>query len=227
MMEFVVQYTPNYVIGALTGLGLAVLAFAGSLVIGLLSAFGRMSGNVVSRALTGAYVALFRGIPPLVLLYIVYFGLPAWAHQIGSPALEAFFAPLDNRILAAALAFAVNTGAYTTEIFRASIQSIHPEQFEAARSLGMSYALSMRRIILPQALRVAFPPLSSELIIVLKGTSLASVIGVTELMRSAQIAASATFENLLAYSYAALFYVAFVILLQLVSELIERRLGRR
>jgi ABC-type amino acid transport system permease subunit len=60
MMEFVVQYTPNYVIGALTGLGLAVLAFAGSLVIGLLSAFGRMSGNVVSRALTGAYVALFR-----------------------------------------------------------------------------------------------------------------------------------------------------------------------
>ena len=224
MIQFVATYTPAYLAGIFLGLGLALLAFGGSLVIGLFGAFGRISSRPWLRALASAYVALFRGIPPLVLLYIVYFGLPAWAHEIGSAPLEAFFAPLDNRIIAAALAFAVNSGAYTSEIYRASILSIHAEQMEAARSLGMTYSKAMRRIILPQAFKVAFPPLSNELIVVLKGTSLASVIGVTELMRTAQIAASATFQNLLAYSYAALFYVVFVILLQIGSKQAERYL---
>lgn len=224
MAEFIAAYTPMYLTGALVGLILTLLAFAGSVAIGLLGALGRISSHPLARTVSGAYVALFRGIPPLVLLYVVYFGLPAWAHQADLPLLEALLAPLDNRLIAATVAFATNSGAYSTEIIRASIQSIHVEQMEAGRSLGMSYALCLRRIILPQAMRVAFPPLGNELIIVLKGTSLASVIGVTELMRSAQIAASATFQNLLAYSYAAVFYVVFVILLQSAIRLVERRL---
>ncbi|MDQ0392808.1 amino acid ABC transporter permease [Labrys monachus] len=223
MIDFVTSYTQLYVTGALVGLGLALLSFAGSLAIGLAAALGRISSRRWLRLLTGAYVALFRGVPPLVLLYIVYFGLPAWAHQTGDAALIALLSPLDNRLLAATVAFAINSGAYSTEIFRASILSVQADQMEAARSLGMSYALGMRRIVLPQALRIAVPPLSNELIIVLKGTSLASVIGVSELMRNAQTAASATFQNLIAYSYAAVFYVVFVIVLQSLVRILAPR----
>ena len=146
-----------------------------------------------------------------------------WAQQLGIRPLVAFLAPLNNRILAAVVAFGFNSGAYSTEIIRSAIAAIPPEQMEAAQSLGMSYWLAMRRIIIPQSARVAFPPLGNEFIAVIKGTSLASVIGVTELMRHAQLVAAATFQNLAAYTLAAVFYVVLVIILQSGVSLIERR----
>ena len=225
-MDFVATYFSFYLQGALIGLGLTFLAMAGALVVGLAVALGRLSGNRVLAALCASYTALFRGIPPLVTLYIIYFGLPSWAVQSGNSFFIALLTPLDNRILCATIGFALNSGAYTSEIIRASISSIAVEQAEAARSIGMSYFLSMRRVILPQALRVAFPPLGNEFVIVLKGTSLASVIGVTELMRSAQMAAAATFRNLEAYSFAAAFFVVMVIVVQLVVRWCEWRLQR-
>jgi His/Glu/Gln/Arg/opine family amino acid ABC transporter permease subunit len=112
VIDFIIEYIPLYVTGALVGLAVALLAFAGSLVIGLSAALGRISGKRWLRWITGTYVALFRGMPPLVLLYIVYFGLPAWAHQLGNSTIDAIFAPLGNRIFAAAVAFAFNSGAY-------------------------------------------------------------------------------------------------------------------
>ena len=226
MIEFAIKYTPLYLSGALVGLGLTVAAMAGALVIGLLVALGRLSGRRWLRWCCAVYVAVFRGVPPLVLLYIIYFGLPAWAMQSGSDALIAMFSPLDNRLLAATIAFSINAGAYTSEIIRASILSVHAEQMEAARSIGMTYPMAMRRIILPQALRAAFPPFCNEFVIILKGTSLASVIGVTELMRNAQMVASATFLNLEAYVLAAVFYVVMVTILQIGSSFVEARINR-
>jgi len=223
MIEFTKDYFPLYSIGALVGIGITIIAMAGSVAIGLVVALGRLSENRTIRALGSAYVAFFRGIPPLVLLYVVYFGLPGWANELGIRVVADFLAPLNNRIVAAVIAFAFNSGAYSTEIIRASIVAIPVEQMEAARSLGMSYGLAMRRIILPQAVRVAFPPLGNEFITVLKGTSLASVIGVTELMRDAQLAASATFRNLMAYALAGVFYVIMVVILQNLVGTIERR----
>jgi len=195
----------------------------GSVALGLVTALGRVSGNRVAQALGSAYVALFRGIPPLVLLYVIYFGVPSWASSLGIRVVADFLAPLNNRIIATVIALAINSGAYSTEIIRASIGSIPVEQMEAARSLGMSSWLAMRRIIIPQSARVAFAPLGNEFITVLKGTSLASVIGVTELMRDAQLAAASTFQNLMAYTLAGVFYVAMVIVLQYFVSLIERR----
>lgn len=227
MIDFAIAYLPLYLKGALVGLALTVAAMTGALVIGVAVAMGRLSQNPVLRYLTISYVAVFRAVPPLVLLYIVYFGLPAWAVAMESDVLIAIFSPLDNRLLAATLAFSVNAGAYVAEIVRASILSIPADQMEAARSIGMTYPKAMRRIILPQAFRTAFPTLCNEFIIILKGTSLASVIGVTELMRNAQMVASATFRNLEAYVLAALLYVVLVILLQLASTRIERWMGGR
>ncbi|MFH1795593.1 MAG: amino acid ABC transporter permease [Pseudomonadota bacterium] len=226
MTEFTIAYAPLYFSGLLVGLVLTVGAMAGALTIGLFVALGRLSRFAVLRWLCVGYVAVFRGAPPLVLLYIVYFGLPAWAMQSGNPLLVTIFSPLDNRLVAATIAFSVNAGAYTAEIIRASIQSIHAEQFEAARSIGMTSAQTMRRIILPQAFRVAFPPFCNEFVIILKGTSLASVIGVTELMRTAQNVASATFLNLEAYLLAGAFYVVTVSLLQIGASMLEARMTR-
>jgi His/Glu/Gln/Arg/opine family amino acid ABC transporter permease subunit len=195
---------------------------SGALVIGLVVALGRVSANTTVRYASSAYVALFRGVPPLVMIYIVYFGLPAWAASSGVEWLRAAMHPLDNRVVSATLALSVISGAYAAEILRASIQAVPPEQREAARSIGMSHFLTLRRIILPQAFRIAFPPLGSEFIIILKGTSLVSVIGVSELMRTAQLAASSTFQSLTAYSFAAVFYIAMVILIQTVVYMLER-----
>ena len=223
MAQFTFDYLYLYTVGAIVGIVLTLATMAGSIAIGLFGALGRLSGHRTVRALASAYVALFRGVPPLVLLYIIYFGLPTWAHDLGIGFLVDLLSPLNNRLLAAVVAFAANSGAYSTEIIRASIESIPGEQAEAARSLGMSYGLAMRRVILPQAMRVAFAPLGNEFITVLKGTSLASVIGVTELMRDAQLAAAATFKNLMAYSLAAIFYVIMVIILQYIVTSVEKR----
>ncbi len=224
MVDFAKLYGPVYVLGALVGISIAVAGMAVSMVAGFVAAIGRISKNSGPRAAAGAYVAVFRGIPPLLTLYIFYFGLPSWGSQLGIPALAVMLAPLNNRIVTATIALGINSGAYSAEIIRSAIQAIHWEQMEAARSLGMSYWLAMRRIILPQAARVAFPPLGNEFITLLKGTSLASVIGVAELMRKAQEVASATFKNLLAYSLAGIIYVALVIVLQAGVAVLERRL---
>jgi His/Glu/Gln/Arg/opine family amino acid ABC transporter permease subunit len=224
MIEFAVNYFDLYLKGIAVGFALTVAAMAGAIIIGLIAAFGRISTNSILRFISSVYVAVFRGIPPLLMLYVVYFGVPAWAIQTGSPVLLGIFEPLNNRLIAATVAFAINGGAYSTEIIRASILAVPQEQMETARSIAMSYWLAMRRIILPQAMRAAFPPLGNEFITVLKGTSLAAVIGVTELMRSAQLAASATFQNMTAYTFAAVFYVCLVIILQGAIGVIERQL---
>jgi glutamine transport system permease protein len=224
MVQFAKDYVPLYFEGTLVAISVTIVSMMLSVTIGLVAALARLSKNRFAPGLVSTYVALFRGVPPLVLLYVVYFGLPSWAQQTGLRSLADFLAPLNNRILAAVIAFGFNSGAYSTEIIRSAIASIPHEQMETAQSLGMSYWLAMRRIIVPQSARVAFPPLGNEFIAVLKGTSLASVIGVTELMRDAQLVAAATFQNLMAYSLAGVYYVVLVIVLQSAVSWGERRL---
>jgi His/Glu/Gln/Arg/opine family amino acid ABC transporter permease subunit len=222
--KFIAEYWWEYLVGLGVALQISVISMAASIVLGTLGALGRDAGSGIVRFIAAAYVAVFRGAPPLLLLYLVYFGLPTIAQSADIPVLNELFSSLNNRIVAAVVAFTLSSGAYSTEIIRAAIAAVGSEQLEAARSIGMSYRLAYRRIILPQAARVAFPPLGNEFITVIKGTSLASVIGVVELMRAAQQAAGATFENLLAYSLAGLYYVALVIVLQLGLSQVERRL---
>lgn len=227
MVDFVDQYWLLYLKGLGIGLVIAVAAMATSVTLGTLGALGRRSSRRVIRALASTYAAVFRGVPPLVTLYLVYFGLPPWAASNDIPFLADFLQPLNNRIISAVVAFSLTSGAYTTEIIRAAIGAVRTEQIEAARALGMSRLTTFRRVTMPLAVRVALPALGNEFIIVVKGTSLASVIGVVEVMRTAQIAASATFQNLLAYSLAGVYYVAVVIVLQLVLARVESRLRMR
>ena len=223
MLAFISRYWDSYLLGLGISAGITAGTMSISILLGLFLALARRSTVSPVRMVAGGYVAVFRALPPLLVLYLVYFGLPTWAAKAQIFILSPLVESLNNRIIAAIVAFALTSAAFSAEIIRSGIESVHESQLEAARSIGMTYRLAFLRVIGPQAARAALPPLGSEFIYVLKGTSLAAVIGVVELLRTAQIAAGATFYNLFAYSLAGAFYIAFVVMLQVLLGQWESR----
>ncbi|MDH4177571.1 MAG: amino acid ABC transporter permease, partial [Thermoleophilia bacterium] len=175
----------------------------------------------------GFYTSFFRGTPLIVQMFLLYLALP----QIGL-ALGPFWADLLtlNVLTAGVLALGLNYGAYMTEIFRAGIQSVGHGQAEAAEALGMTYGTKMRRVILPQALRVIIPPTGNEFIAMMKDTALVSFLGTTvaqmEIFRRAQLVGKADFRNLEALIIAALMYWALTTVFQFFQLRLERRLSK-
>ncbi|MDV3123930.1 ABC transporter permease subunit [Mycobacterium sp. 21AC1] len=192
---------------------LTVISFIIGLVIALAVALARLSSTVVLSNIARFYISIIRGTPLLVQLFIVFFALPEFGVRI-------------DPFPAAVIAFSLNVGGYAAEIIRSAILSIPKGQWEAAETIGLSYVGALRRIILPQAARVAVPPLSNTLISLVKDTSLASTILVTELLRTAQIAAAPTFEFFALYGTAAVYYWVICLVLSFGQSRIERRLER-
>jgi L-cystine transport system substrate-binding protein/L-cystine transport system permease protein len=192
---------------------LTVISFVIGLVIALAVALARLSSNIVLTNLARFYISIIRGTPLLVQLFIVFFALPEFGVKI-------------DPFPAAVIAFSLNVGGYAAEIIRSAIQSIPKGQWEAAETIGLNYAGALRRIILPQATRVAVPPLSNTLISLVKDTSLASTILVTELLRQAQIIAAPTFEFFALYGTAAVYYWVICLVLSFGQGRFERRLER-
>ncbi len=192
---------------------LTIISFAIGLVIALAVALARLSPNVVLTNVARFYISVIRGTPLLVQLFIVFFALPEFGVKI-------------DPFPAAVIAFSLNVGGYAAEIIRSAIQSIPRGQWEAAETIGLNYVGALRRIILPQATRVAVPPLSNTLISLVKDTSLASTILVTELLRQAQIIAAPTFEFFALYGTAAVYYWVICLVLSFGQARFERRLER-
>ncbi|MGV0743096.1 ABC transporter permease subunit [Mycolicibacterium sp. XJ870] len=192
---------------------LTIISFVIGLVIALAVALARLSPSVVLSNIARFYISIIRGTPLLVQLFIVFFALPEFGVRI-------------DPFPAAVIAFSLNVGGYAAEIIRSAIQSIPKGQWEAAETIGLNYAGALRRIILPQAARVAVPPLSNTLISLVKDTSLASTILVTELLRQAQIVAAPTFEFFALYGTAAVYYWVICLVLSFGQSRIERRLER-
>ncbi|MGB3483328.1 MAG: ABC transporter permease subunit [Mycobacterium sp.] len=192
---------------------LTIISFVVGLVIALAVALARMSSNLALSNLARLYISIIRGTPLLVQLFIVFFALPEFGIRI-----EPF--------PAAVVAFSLNVGGYAAEIIRSAIQSIPKGQWEAAETIGFHYVGALRRIILPQAARVAVPPLSNTLISLVKDTSLASTILVTELLRQAQIIAAPTFEFFALYGTAAVYYWVICLVLSFGQSRLEHRLER-
>jgi cystine transport system permease protein len=200
--------------GVLKGtIPLTAISFVVGLLIALGAALARLSGSPLLRGPSRFYISVVRGTPLLVQLFIVFYGLP----QVGVK-LPGF--------VAACLALSLNVGGYAAEIIRASILSVPRGQFEAATTIGMGYTQSLRRIILPQALRIAVPPLSNTLLSLVKDTSLAAVVLVTELFREAQNAASVSAKFLALYALAAAYYWVICFVLSLLQRRLEGRLAR-
>ncbi len=204
---------------------ISVLSQTVGVILGLFGALGRLSKIWPLRLIAGFYVWVFRGTPLLVQLVFFYFGLGA-AHIYGWPTIHLFGITIDGAIQAGVFALSLNEGAYMSEIVRAGIISIDPGQMEAAKSLGMTYGLSMRRIVLPQAARVIVPPLGNEFNNMLKTTSLLFVIGVIELYNTFVIKQGLNYEPFEMYLACALWFLLLTTIWSFVQAWIESRLGR-
>jgi L-cystine transport system permease protein len=200
--------------GALTGtIPLALASFAIGLVLALVVALMRLSRNRVAAGLARGYVSVIRGTPLLVQLFVIFYGLPSVGVTIS---------PWPSAIIA----FSLNVGGYAAEVIRAAILSVPTGQWEAAHMIGMTRRRALRRIILPQAARVSVPPLSNTFISLVKDTSLASLILVTELFREAQQIAAFSQEFMALYVEAAVVYWVICLFLAGGQSRLERRLGR-
>lgn len=203
---------PFLLFGAWETIKLTALSVGIGLVLGTFIGMGRLSKlSLISFPCT-AYVEFLRGTPLLVQISIVYFGLPQLGIQLP---------PYP----AAITALGLNSGAYIAEIVRAGIQSIPRGQYEAGRSLGLTHWQTMRFIILPQAFRNILPALGNEFITLTKDSSLASVIGVSELMRTGQFVISRTFQTFSIYFGIAVIYFMMTIIISRIVRFIERRLA--
>ncbi|SHK50395.1 cystine transport system permease protein [Pseudonocardia thermophila] len=192
---------------------LTLISFSIGLVLALFVALARLSSITPLSLLARGYISLIRGTPLLVQLFIVFYGLPQ-------------FGIVMDPFPAAVVAFSLNVGGYAAEVIRAAILSIPKGQWEAAQTIGMGYVLTLRRVILPQAARTAVPPLSNTLISLVKDTSLASTILVTELLRVAQLAAAPTFDFFALYGVAAVYYWVVCLILSFAQNRVEERLER-
>jgi polar amino acid transport system permease protein len=204
-----------FISAAWTTLWIAVISQINGVIIGLFLALMRMSRHPWLTLPARFYIWIFRGSPLLVQLLLLYFGFP-----------EVFpgLVPYITVYTAALIAFSFNEGAYMAEIVRAGITSVDPGQMEAAKSLGMRYALAMRRIVLPQAARVIVPPLGNEFNNMLKTTSLASVIGLFELTYTAQVYGSQSFSYFELLVVATFYYLILTTVWGYIQNYIERRL---
>ena len=192
---------------------LTAISFVIGLAIALVVALMRLSSLPVVAQVARFYISLIRGTPLLVQLYLIFYGLPSLGLTF-------------NPFTAAIIAFSLNVGGYAAEVIRSAILSVPKGQTEAALTLGMGYATTLRRVVLPQAARTAVPPLSNTLISLVKDTSLASVVLVTELLRVAQVAAAPTFQFFALYGVAALYYWVICLVLSFGQGRLETRLDR-
>jgi len=200
--------------GGLIGtIPLSIASFAIGLVIALLVALARISGIRVLSGIARFYVSVIRGTPLLVQLFVIFYWLPSLGLLID---------PWPSAVIA----FSLNVGGYAAEVIRAAILSVPKGQWEAGHTIGMSRTTALRRIILPQAARVSVPPLSNTFISLVKDTSLASLILVTELFREAQKIAAFSQEFVMIYMEAALVYWVFSLVLSTAQSRIEKRLDR-
>jgi polar amino acid transport system permease protein len=195
----------------------------------LVGALGRLSTNPIAYGVSGFYTSFFRGTPLIVQIFLVVFALPVIVENLGLPEGVEDRLTLDA-IVGATLAIGLNYGAYMTEIFRAGIQSVGHGQSEAAEALGMTYRQRMRRVVLPQAIRVIIPPTGNEFIAMLKDTALVSFAGVTvaqaEIFRRADLLGKSDFRPLEAYILAAGMYWALTAIFTFFQSRLERRVGK-
>lgn len=192
---------------------LTLISFVCGLVIALLTALARLSASKILAGIARVYVSAIRGTPLLVQLFIIFYGLPD---------LGIVLDPFPS----AAIAFSLNVGAYASEIIRASVLSVPKGQWEAGYAIGMTHRQALVRIVLPQAARVSIPPLSNTFISLVKDTSLASLILVTELFRKAQEIAARTYDFMQLYITAAILYWVICFILSLIQGRVEKRLDR-
>mgnify|MGYP000948615577 CR=1 FL=1 len=221
-VDVVIANMPKLLQGAVLTLELVALSLVVGGLLALPLALMRVSGRWWLRWPAYAYVFVFRGTPLLVQIFLVYYGLG----QFEAVRASVLWPILREPYWCAIIAFALNTGAYTAEILRGAIQAVPVGEVEAAKAFGMSRALSLRRIILPRAFRIALPAYGNEVILMLKGSALASTITLLDLTGMARTIIARTYMPVEIFLAAGLVYLAITFVFVQLFRLLERRLGR-
>jgi polar amino acid transport system permease protein len=208
--RLIVESIPFLFKGALYTVQVSILAIAVGLVLGWLFGVAAVSGVTILRVITFGYVQFIRGTPLLVQIFLIYFGLPALGINV-----PAYWSGV--------IALGLNSGGFQAEIVRAGIESIDRGQSEAARSIGMSRFQTLIFILVPQAVRRVIPPLTNELITLVKSSSLLSAIAALELTHAGQLIIARTFAPFEIYAAVALIYLLIVSVLSRASALLEKR----
>jgi polar amino acid transport system permease protein len=212
--------------GLIVTILVSIIAQLLGVIFGLFAALGKMSRFRVLRWLAEAYIWYFRGTPLLVQMALLFFGLGV-THIYDFPDIHLGIITIAGAIQAGTMALAINEGAYMAEIVRAGIESIDSGQMEAAQSLGMTYSLAMRRIVLPQALKVIIPPLGNEFNNMMKTTSLMEVISAGELFYAFNQVNATIFKPFELFIAASLYYLLLTTVWSYIQSKIEAGLGER
>lgn len=220
--EKLAKYGPRYLDGIRVTATLVIVSVAFGAILSLPIAFARMSKNTVLNGLAYAYVYVFRGTPLLAQIYLLYYGIGSFKPQLEAVGLWWFF---REAWYCGFLSLTLNTAAYQAEILRGAIESVPKGQREGAKSLGIPDRIAFRKIILPQALIVALRPYGNEIILMIKGSAVVSVVTVLDIMGQTRYAFSRTFDYQ-TYLWAAIFYLMIVETLRHVWAWLERRLTR-
>ena len=221
--SFLPAYAGYFLQGLAYTLLLAVVSVALAVIPALLLALMRLSKSKVIQCISGAYIAVFRSTPLLVQLSIIYFGLFT---AISIPRITIWGFVDLSRFIPGVVALALNSSAYVAEIFRAGILAVDKGQTEAARSLGLSSWQSMRLVVLPQAIKNVLPALANEVVTMVKESSICSVLGMAEIMYTAQAVAGNSYITLSPYVLAAIIYFCINYPASKAIEAIERRMRR-
>ncbi|MCR4627241.1 MAG: amino acid ABC transporter permease [Treponema sp.] len=211
-LKDVIGWIPSLLDGAKITISLTLVSVGAGLILALFLALGKMSKKKWLNNFCSGYIFFFRGTPLLMQLYFVYYGLP----QL-TPLLT-----INNRFLAAFIAFALNSAAYTAEIIRAAIQSIDKGQFEAAHALGMTYGQTMKLIIVPQSIRRLIPPVGNEFIMVLKDASLVSIIALADITKVTRSISSST-ASAMVYIPAMILYLIITAVFSFIFNRLEKK----
>jgi polar amino acid transport system permease protein len=191
---------------------LSLVAFIGGGIVGLLLLYLRIGGGSITSTLVSGYVQVFQGTPLLIQLFLIFFGISLFGVSV-SP------------WLAASVCLTLYSSAYLAEIWRGCVDSVPKGQWEAAKSLALSFAQQLRFIVLPQAAKIAVAPTVGFMVQIIKGTALASIIGFVEITKTGSMIANATFQPFLVYSFVALFYFALCFPVSLLSKRLELKLS--
>jgi len=212
--SFAIGYLTFLLQGALWTVGLSLIALCCGGVLALTVALCRISGMRWLRTVTALYIQLIQGTPVLVLIFLIYFGLPSLGWSV-SP------------LMAASASLSIYVSAYLGESWRGSIQSVPKAQWETAECLALSRTQRMTKVILPQAVRIATPPTVGFMVQIIKNTSLASIVGFVELVRAGQIVNNTIFQPFIIYLLIALLYFFMCYPLSILSRRLEARAGEK
>jgi polar amino acid transport system permease protein/polar amino acid transport system substrate-binding protein len=212
-IELVKESMPSLLDGLLVTVKISVISLIIAVFIGLIFGLFNISKSKILKAIATVYIFIIRGTPLIVQALFLYFGVG-----------QLLAIKFDPEV-AGIIVLSLNAGAYMAEIFRGGILAVEPGQMEAARSLGFNYFKSMRKIILPQAIKVMIPSIINQFIVTIKDTSILTVISIRELTQSGQIIIDRTYKTFEIYGVVAIMYFILITVLTIVSQYVERKLS--